>query len=306
MTERLISINGELLPESAARVSLYDSAMMYGDHVFTMLRTFNGTHVWRAEKHADRLAHAMQVLHYDPPGAESPTRNVFLNWSSRLFEANTEHFAGRERRLTWTVGRGALPIYESADIDSPRDQWVMMTEYPLEWVCRNREQVYSGVTAAISERTNIPDTTIPSFIKHHNRLNARLAEVEVQRLWGPDVWIIVQTPTGHIAEFTGANLFAVMGRALWTPPANYCYPGVTRGYILELARLLGIRVEVAPFTPRILQEQASEIFATCTPWCIVPVTRLNERELAVGPVTERLMQAWIDEVQCDWRKDTYG
>ena len=38
---RLIWMNGKLIPETEAKISVYDSALMFGDMVFEMTRSFN-------------------------------------------------------------------------------------------------------------------------------------------------------------------------------------------------------------------------------------------------------------------------
>ena len=51
---RQVWINGDILPESEARISIYDSALMFGDMVFEMTRSFNGEQ-FKLEEHVDRL-----------------------------------------------------------------------------------------------------------------------------------------------------------------------------------------------------------------------------------------------------------
>ena len=40
-SQRLVYMNGEFVPESEAKVSIFDSALMFGDMVFDMTRSFN-------------------------------------------------------------------------------------------------------------------------------------------------------------------------------------------------------------------------------------------------------------------------
>jgi len=39
--ERLVWWNGEFVKESEAKISIYDSALMFGDMIFEMTRSFN-------------------------------------------------------------------------------------------------------------------------------------------------------------------------------------------------------------------------------------------------------------------------
>src|SRR3990167_5193244 len=78
-------LNGRIIPGSEAVVSIYDSAMMYGDHVFEMTRTFNRKRFLN-EEHLDRLERSMVTLHL-----RIPYRRVdILNAQDALDRANAE------------------------------------------------------------------------------------------------------------------------------------------------------------------------------------------------------------------------
>ena len=53
-SKRKVWINGQLLPESEAKVPIYDSALMFGDTVFEMTRSYKIEH-FLLEEHIDRL-----------------------------------------------------------------------------------------------------------------------------------------------------------------------------------------------------------------------------------------------------------
>ena len=61
-----IWLNGNLLPESEARVSVYDSSLMFGDMVFEMTRTFNKI-PFKFREHVDRLFASMRYLGIEIP-----------------------------------------------------------------------------------------------------------------------------------------------------------------------------------------------------------------------------------------------
>ena len=54
MTQRLVYFNGEFIPEREARISIFDCALMYGDMVFEMTRSF-GQKPYHLRRHLDRL-----------------------------------------------------------------------------------------------------------------------------------------------------------------------------------------------------------------------------------------------------------
>ena len=52
--ERLVYFNGKFIPEYQAKISVYDSALMFGDMVFEMTRSFNKKH-FKLKEHIERL-----------------------------------------------------------------------------------------------------------------------------------------------------------------------------------------------------------------------------------------------------------
>ena len=63
-TERVVYFNGDFVPESEAKVSIYDSALMFGDMVFEMTRSFNGVQ-FKLKEHIDRLFIGLSILRID-------------------------------------------------------------------------------------------------------------------------------------------------------------------------------------------------------------------------------------------------
>ena len=59
--ERIVYFNGKFVPESEAKISIYDSALMFGDMVFEMTRSYKGKH-FKLEKHIDRLFDGLKIL----------------------------------------------------------------------------------------------------------------------------------------------------------------------------------------------------------------------------------------------------
>ena len=64
MSERSVYFNGQFVPESEARVSIFDSALMYGDMAFEMTRTYNQT-PFRLQEHLERLYGSLKLMEID-------------------------------------------------------------------------------------------------------------------------------------------------------------------------------------------------------------------------------------------------
>ena len=58
--ERVVYMNGKLVPESQAKISIYDSALMFGDMVFEMTRSFNKEQ-FKLREHLERLYASMKL-----------------------------------------------------------------------------------------------------------------------------------------------------------------------------------------------------------------------------------------------------
>lgn len=104
-------------------------------------------------------------------------------------------------------------------------------------------------------------------------------------------------PWGNVAELSTANVFMVKDGRVRTPAANGTYlAGITRQRTIGLLRDADIAVEEAtiPFADLLA---ADEVFACGTFAVIVPIVRIEDRDLQPGPVTARaraLYFAWAE------------
>jgi branched-chain amino acid aminotransferase len=92
---------------------------------------------------------------------------------------------------------------------------------------------------------------------------------------------------GHLCEGTGSNVFYVVDGELRTPTlAAGCLAGISRALLLEWygAREVDEPVEVLA--------EAEEVFLVSTTRDVQAVTRCDDRELVVGPVTEDCRKVW--------------
>ncbi len=109
---------------------------------------------------------------------------------------------------------------------------------------------------------------------------------------------------GNLTETSGANFLIVERGTIVSPTTVNALPGISRATVFELAGKLGI-----PFVERDLQVfsviNADEAFLTSTPYCMMPVTRINGLPIGSGkpgPIFRRLLQAWSAEVGVDIEK----
>ena len=278
-------------------VSVYDSMCMYSDACFEMLRSFN-KQIFKLESHIDRLLDSIKFT-------EMPCAYNFFQLKiahEDTVMANRHAFAADdEYRTLINVSRGPLPIYENILECKP---WVMISVYPLRWVLKGISRFYeTGRPAYFTQQGAIPCRYQENKVKHHSRISFRLAELEAKRI-NPDGWPILIDDQGFITESTGANIFIVKRDRIITPEPRNCLRGISRNFVLSLARKWRLEFRERNIEPYDLIT-ADEAFFTATPFCILPCTSINNQKIGngkVGEMTEFLSAKWEEEVNCDWRE----
>ena len=107
MSSRKVYINGNYVDEKEAKISIYDSALMFGDMVFEMTRSFNQKQ-FMLKEHLERLYMGIKIL-------EIPI-NISIDQMEKAcletIEVNKPYFESTdEHRLIINVSRGPLGIY---------------------------------------------------------------------------------------------------------------------------------------------------------------------------------------------------
>jgi branched-chain amino acid aminotransferase len=101
--------------------------------------------------------------------------------------------------------------------------------------------------------------------------------------------VVMLNERGEVAECTSANIFAVKGEKILTPPLNSgCLEGVTRGILMEIAPEAGVSVVEQALRPEDLYS-ANEAFISSTNRNLISVSEIAGNKIpAPGPVCERL------------------
>jgi branched-chain amino acid aminotransferase len=98
---------------------------------------------------------------------------------------------------------------------------------------------------------------------------------------------------GNVAELASANVWMVKDGVASTPVGNGTFlAGITRQRVLDLLRRDGIEAVEATLTRDDL-EHADELFSTGNWGKVLPITRIESRELPIGPVTMRARELYM-------------
>ncbi len=282
--ELLVYINGEFYPKSKACVSVYDHGFLYGDGVFEGIREYDGI-VFKLREHIDRLYESAKAIMLEIPMSKEELMNAVIETLRRNKLKNAYI------RLVVTRGVGDLGI----DPRKCKKPNVIIIAEPLLSLY-SKEARLKGLSLIISSvRRDRVDATNHQ-IKSLNYLNSILAKIEAISAGADDA--VMLDERGFVSETSSTNLFLVKdGKVITPPPTTGALLGVTRTFVMELARKLGYQVEEKEVTPFELLT-ADEVFMTGTGAEIVPVTKIAGRVIGdgkAGKITIRLIEEFEKE-----------
>lgn len=294
---RVVWFNGELIPEGKASVSIYDSALMFGDMVFEMTRSFNKSQ-FRLREHLARLYASIKYIHI-------PLEMSMDEMEKHIYEtidANDPSFAvDDEHRVMIDVSRGILSIYRGI-VGMHKGPNVIIADFPLRWTVAGMGKLFDiGINAVITSQRAIPAQLLEPKVKSRSRIHYLMANIEVSNYEGDNNWALLLDPDGFVAEGTGDNFFIVRDNSIITPEPRNILRGISRAYIFELAQKLGLSCSEKNIEPYDVIT-ADEAFMTGTPFCILPVSSLNNIPIGNGPmgnITRQLLETWSSEVGVD-------
>ena len=289
-TERVAYVNGDILPESRATVSINDRGFLYGDAVFDTTRTF-GHRIFKLRAHLDRLYQSLKYMRIDP----GLSRDEMAEHTMRVLEANLPLLeADNDYWVSQRVTRGVR------DTEGDLSPTVVIECYPLPFA--ERATYYrDGLPVVVPSIRRTPPESMSPRAKVHNYINLIQGDLEV-KAQNPKAHALLQDINGNLAEGMGSNIFVVRAGALLTPREQYVLAGISRETTIELAHELDITVaegDVDLFDAY----SADEVFVTSTSFCICPVSSINGSVIGdgsvPGPVTDRLQKAYSGLVGID-------
>ncbi len=296
MSEPLVYLNDQMVPASQARLPIYDAGIVLGATVTEMTRTFRHE-PFRMEDHLDRLVRSLRYVRLDI--GMSSERMAAI---SRELVAHNRRFidASDELGLIQFVTAGEYAIYAgSAGGIARTTPTICIHTFPLPWELW-AESLKSGMHLVTPSIRHVPPQCYDPKMKYRSRMHFFLADQEA-RLVDPKAAALLLDLDANLTETSGANLLIVERGVIVSPPERNILPGISRETVRELAAQLDIR-----FVQRDLQVysaiNANEAFLTSTPYCMLPVTKINGVPVGdgrPGPVFRALLTAWSTRVGLD-------
>ncbi|MFM8451070.1 MAG: aminotransferase class IV [Haliscomenobacter sp.] len=258
----LIYVKDGLYPRKEAKVSVFDSVVQGGDAVWEGLRVYDGK-IFCLDAHLERMQHSAHILDFRAVPDSAAIQRAIMDTLRANGMRDNVHI-----RLTLTRGE---------KITSGMDPRLNQSGCTLIVLAEWKPPVYPPdirmVTSSI--RRNNP-MFLDSKIHHNNLLNNVLAKIEAN-FAGVDEALMLDKD-GFVAEANSVNVFCISNGTVYTPYADACLPGITRGLVIEICAAHGIpciekNLSVSEFYI------ADEVFATGTMGELTRVTEIDGRRI---------------------------
>ncbi|MDA1162247.1 MAG: aminotransferase class IV [Planctomycetota bacterium] len=296
MSEPIAFLNDRLVPFSQATLSVTDLGVVAGASVTEMIRTFR--HVpFRLSDHLDRLFGSLELCGFltkvDRALVESSIAEVVTHNSALIP-------VGHDLGIIVFVTAGQnLTYLGSSSRDSAAQGTVCVHTFPLPFELWAGKHSTGQHLASVSVEP-LPSTSIPPQAKHRNRLHWFRADKEARSRF-PAASSLLATTDGQITETSSGNFFITNDRTIRTALPELVLSGISQKVLRELATGLGFDWQESSISLDDLAK-ADEALTSSTTYCLLPVTRFNDRPVGSGhpgPVFRELMAAWSDLVGVD-------
>ncbi len=276
---RTVYVNGEYLPETEAKVSIFDRGFLFSDAVYEVTSVLGGKLIDFAG-HAARLERSLGEL-----GIENPiSKEDLLEVHRRLIADN-----GIEEGLVYLqISRGAP---EDRDFVFPDPETVKPT---VVLFTQNKP----GLAKAVKPVKVISIEDIRwgrRDIKTVQLLYPSMGKMMAKAAGCDDAWLVED---GYVTEGTSNNAYIVKdGKIITRALSNDILHGITRAAVLRFAREAQMEVEERSFTIEEAQ-QADEAFFTSASAFVMPVVEVDGVQLGdgqPGPVMTRLREIYLEE-----------
>ncbi|SDF29011.1 D-amino-acid transaminase [Limimaricola pyoseonensis] len=278
---RTVYVNGEYLPETEAKVSIFDRGFLMADGVYEVTSVLGGKLI-DFEGHAKRLERSLHELQIRKPMEDEA-----------LLEIHRELVARNE------IEDGM--IYLQVTRGAPGDRDFAFPPAETEPTVVLFTQSKPGLADSPQAREGIRVISIPDIrwgrrdIKTVQLLYPSMGKMMAKAAGVDDAWMVEDD---HVTEGTSNNAYIVKGNTIVTRHLGHeILHGITRNAVLRFARESQMKVEERAFT---IEEakQADEAFITSASTFVMPVVEIDGMTLGEGvpgPVASRLREIYLEE-----------
>ncbi|MYM56104.1 D-amino-acid transaminase [Thalassovita mangrovi] len=279
---RTVYLNGEYLPETEAKVSIFDRSFLMADGVYEVTSVLEGKLI-DFDGHLARLERSLNELDMEKPEAFDD----LLEIHRKLVELNDID----EGMIYLQVSRGSAGdrdfVFPDPEVVKPT--LVLFTQSKPGLANNPVAQKGLKVISIEDIRWGRRD------IKTVQLLYPSMGKMAAKKAGCDDAWLVED---GHVTEGTSNNAYIVKGGTIITRDlSSDILHGITRAAVLRFAREAQMTVEERPFTIEEAQG-ADEAFVTSASTFVMPVVEIDGAKVGAGepgPVAKRLREIYLEE-----------
>ena len=266
------------MPLGEAAQAMREAGLESAGGFYDVERTFGGA-LYRLDDHLARLYRGLEYSGIDP----GVTREKMASLTTQLVDSNRERVgSGQDLLVTQIVSVGPAAGDGVDECEDGRPVSVAI-------YCQILDPLPFALSYGYGVRVVTPTTyAVPPVAMPRRQLSFPL----------------MSDAEGNITECQGGNFMFVRDGRIKLPDRSGVLPGVSMKAVLELAEGLAIGVDEGDFCTGDVY-LAEEAFVSSTRFCMLPVATVNGLGIGAelpGPVTRRLLDAWIEETGFDFVK----
>jgi branched-subunit amino acid aminotransferase/4-amino-4-deoxychorismate lyase len=287
-------LNGRVLPQDEAGLTLHDAGFIWGATVTDLCRTFRHR-LFCLDEHLQRFRLSCRLARVPQPVADDELTHV----AERLVRHNAALLpADADLALVMFATPGPIGYYlgePGGAGDAPPT--LGMHTFPLPF--RRYARLFrEGARLVVPTVRHLPPVSVDPRIKQRSRLFWWLAEQEAHDV-DPLASALLLDADDHLTETAAANLVIVKDGVVLSPPRDTVLNGVSLRVVRDLCAESGIAFAERPLR---LDEAlaADEAMLAGTSFCLAGVSRIQGAPIPwPGPVWQRLLAAWSQRVGLD-------
>ena len=283
-----IWLDGRMVDWREANVHVLTHTLHYGVGVFEGVRAYNtpkGPSIFRLQDHTDRLFRSAGIVNMEIPYAKETINNAHIDVINLN---NLEESYIRPMCFYGSEGMGLRA--DNLKVHTMVAAW----EWPSYMEPEAREK---GIKVKVSSYKRQVRNPVASAKVNGNYVNSIVALNEALEAGFDEALLLDEEE--NVAEGSGENFFIVKNGILKTPDLEASLDGITRRTIIQLAKDMGMEVEIIKIKLHDVLE-SDEAFFTGTAAEVVPINSVNNESLgngSRGPITEILQSTYFDQVR---------
>ncbi|MCM8570284.1 aminotransferase class IV [Gramella jeungdoensis] len=271
----MINLNGEIVNQEEAKISILNRGFAYGDSVFETIRVVNGK-IMFWEDHYFRLMASMRIMRMEIPSTFSPEflekeikeiteANGLSDATARVRFAIYRQYGGYYTPATRDIGY----VLSVEGMDSP---FYLLNEEPYEIELFKDHYVNSGLLSTIKSNNRAVNVLGSIFARENGYDNCLLLNEKKS-----------------VVEALNGNIFLVKENIIKTPPlTDGALNGIIRKQLINILKKMdNYKLEETSISPFELQK-ADELFITNVAVGIQPVSKYRKKEFGNAAAKELL------------------